>query len=95
MTTLLVAHLAPILEENEVGDRKDEFSAGSPVGPTCSDSAASRETTHRPDQHPQPDPNQQQVLHRRHSGKAPFWCPSVWKMSAEDDLIISACRSSS
>lgn len=49
---------------------KNEFSVGPPVGSTCSDSAASGETTDRPDQHPQPDPNQQQVL-RRDSGKPP------------------------
>lgn len=49
---------------------KNEFSVGPPVGSPCSDSAASGETTHRPDQHSQPDPNQQQVLHRD-SGKPP------------------------
>ncbi|CAG08759.1 unnamed protein product [Tetraodon nigroviridis] len=44
--------------------------AGAPVGSASSDSAASGEASHRPDQHPQPDPNQQQVL-RGASGRPP------------------------
>ncbi len=40
------------------------LSSGSPVGSSCSNSAASRETAHWFDQHPRSDPNRQQELHR-------------------------------
>ncbi|CAF92212.1 unnamed protein product [Tetraodon nigroviridis] len=59
-----------------------------PVGSASSDSAASGEASHRPDQHPQPDPNQQQVL-RGASGRPPPPLPVSAGLQPDKQNIFS------